>query len=671
MCGIAALFNIKSGMATDHIRRMVDIVSHRGPDDEGFVLLKSASPEYVTFFGGNSTPQECYRSSVPYAPAAEIHTNNDETVDIALGHRRLSIIDLYPSGHQPMCSEDRRYFIVYNGEIYNYLEVRGELVDRGYRFLSRSDTEIILHSYREWGTECLHRFNGMFAFVLFDRTKGYVFAARDRFGVKPLYYWISPNGVLAFASEIKQFSVLNGWRARLNAQRAYDFLCWGLTDHTPETLFQGVRQLRGGEYLECKVADRAGTLKVRRWYALNPTPYEGDFNQAAERFRELFYDSVRLRLRADVPVGTGLSGGLDSSSIVCVVNDLLTNEGVSEVQNTFSSCSNISRFDEREYIDEVVRHTGVNAHYTYPPVDELFCDLEDLTWHHDEPFSSTSVYAEWRVFKTVAETPVKVTLDGHGADELLAGYHTFFGPHFAYLLRTFRWTKLLKEVQAAQQLHGYGYGFAATRMLNIFLPEIVRQPVKRLAGKTAAKVDWLNAKPLMIEEVDPQAAWGEKISDLNRFSLAQLLYTSMPAQLRWCDRDSMAHSIESRAPYLDYRLVEFTLGCPAEYKLSSGTTKRIFREAMRDILPEKIRNRMDKMGFVTPEEIWVRNQATEQFRGAVREAVEQSRGVLNVNTIARAERIINGEEEFNFFIWRIISFGNWMDQFEVEPIFLR
>ncbi len=671
MCGIAALFKIKQKNKAGLIKNMVDMISHRGPDDEGYVLLKSLSPEFIEFLGGDQTPEECYKIDLPYAPKGKIRSWDDDTVDIAFGHRRLSIIDLSPGGHQPMCTEDSRYIIVYNGEIYNYREIRGELINHGYRFTSKSDTEIILNSYRKWGKNCLQRFNGMFAFVLYDRLSGHVFAARDRYGVKPLYYWISPDGCLSIVSEIKQFRVFDGWKARLNAQRAFDFLSYGLSDHTEETLFSDVKQLRGGEYLECQIDDIESSCIVKRWYTLSSPTFEGNAAEAAEKFKELFYDSVELRLRADVMVGTGLSGGLDSSSIVCAVNELLLKAGINNSQNTFSSCSHISEFDERQYIDEIVRYTGVNAHYVYPDPNELFDDLNNLVWYHDEPFSSTSVYAEWRVFQTVADTTVKVTLDGHGADELLAGYHSYFGPQFARLFTTLNWLKLYREIQATKRLHGYGYGFAAAMILNVLLPEFLRQPSRHFMGESTNMIDWINTKAMMIDEADPNVTCGTKTSRLNELSEVQLLYTSIPQQLRWCDRDSMAHSIESRAPYLDYRLVEFTLGCPAEYKLSKGTTKKLMREAMAEILPEKIQNRMDKMGFVTPEEIWIRYEAKDQFRDAVKNAVEQSCGVLNDRCIEKSERIIKGEEKYDYSIWKIISFGNWMEQFNIHPNLIR
>jgi len=253
MCGIGALYNPRSALSAETLRAMQAVVRHRGPDDEGVVCFRS--PESVPeAYGGPDTPQDAYSLSLPYRPTrAAVETGG---VSLALTHRRLSILDLTPTGHQPMCTTDRGCWIVYNGEVYNYLELREELKALGHAFHTQSDTEVMLAAYRQWGRDCLSRFNGMFAFVLFDRARRKLFAARDRFGVKPLYYWVAPDGLIAFASEIKQFSVLPGWRPRINGQRAYDFLNWGLSDHTDETLFEGVYQLRGGEALELDLPAR-------------------------------------------------------------------------------------------------------------------------------------------------------------------------------------------------------------------------------------------------------------------------------------------------------------------------------------------------------------------------------------------------------------------------------
>lgn len=664
MCGIGALYNPRGVLPPGALYAMQQAVRHRGPDDEGIVCFHGwdATP---SAHGGPDTPREVYASSLPYAPGPGAAL---EGARLALTHRRLSILDLSASGHQPMCTPDRACWIAYNGEIYNYLELREELRALGHAFVSQSDTEVILAAYRAWGSDCLSRFNGMFAFVLFDRARNRIFAARDRFGVKPLYYWVSPDGIVALASEIKQFSGLPKWRPRINGQRAYDFLNWGLQDHTDETLYADVFQLRGGDALVLDVSERAAAaaapgsrLPVERWYELHPGAFPGTFAEAGREFRRLLTDSVRLRLRSDVPVGSCLSGGLDSSSIVCLMNGLLREHDAQAQQVTFSACATVKRFDEREFIEEVVRHTGVSAHYVYPRLDELFAVNDRMTWHHDEPFGSTSIYAQWQVFGLAAGNRVKVMLDGQGADEQLAGYESFFAPRFRNLFLNARWLTLLREMRTAGRLRGYDGAWSVKQALNSILPEALRQPLRRLAGKPGATAPWLNMDRLGAVPRDPYLELGAaKAGSVQTMSRSQLLAASLPMLLHWEDRDSMAHSIEARVPFLDYRLVEFVLGLPDDYKLAEGMTKRVLREGMRGTLPERVRGRVDKLGFATPEETWLRQENPGQFRAALEQAVDASFGILDPEIGTLLERMIAGSHPFSFLIWRCISFGSWL-----------
>ncbi|MCA9482385.1 MAG: asparagine synthase (glutamine-hydrolyzing) [Nitrospina sp.] len=646
------------------IGAMTEVIRHRGPDDEGFALVDSVGQ--VCHLYGPDTPDAVRHHNAVFTPTRSFSERIPAQYIVALGHRRLSILDLSPAGHQPMSTEDGRYLIVYNGEIYNYMELRKELTSLGHHFLSQTDTEVCLAAFRQWGADCLDRFNGMFAFLIYDVKEKCLFAARDRFGIKPLYYWFSPNGFLAFASEIKQFIKLDGWAARLNHQMAYDFLNWGLADHTADTLFRGVRQFPGGEFVHCKVEDIGGELPVKKWYRLRPEMVGLDFNRAAERFLELFQDSVRLRLRADVDVGTGLSGGLDSSSIVCTINHLLKQQGAECLQNTFSAASDYKKYDERPFLEEVVRHTRARSHIVVPTLENLQNTLDRLTWHQDEPFSSLSIYAEWNVFQLVSTTATKVTLDGHGADELLAGYHAFFGYYYGNLLMRLQFSRLIREIRAAQRLHGYTPKAVVKEIVKHFLPSFLAGIVRSLPGTIDVDPAWIRLDR-SVEKRDPYNIRNGRRLGIRNFSISQLLHTSLPVQLHWADRDSMAFSIESRVPFLDYRLVEFVLGCPEEFKIQDALTKRILRKALKPFLPEKIYNRTDKMGFVTPEETWIRKHAPDSFRQALQEAVDNSLGVLAAGALSKGEAIIAGREPFRNSLWRMISFGRWMRLFSVEP----
>lgn len=582
-----------------------------------------------------------------------------------LAHCRLSIIDLSPAGHQPMSYADERYWIVYNGEVYNYRELREELGQLGHRFRSHTDTEVVLASYAQWGKDCLHRFNGMWAFIIVDTKTGTIFASRDRFGVKPLYYWFSPEGFLAFGSEIKQFTVLPGWSAVLNGERAYDFLTFGLTDHTRETLFKGVFQVRGGEAVEFSARDVPLTLPVYQWYTLEVKKFQGTPEEAAATFRELLSDAVRLRLRSDVPIGSCLSGGLDSSSIVCLVNDILKESGDQSVQRTFSAFSHEKRVDESSFVKEVVACRNIESISVYPEMDDLFRELDDIIWHQDEPFDSTSIFAQWNVFRLASQNHVKVMLDGQGADEILGGYHYFFGIHFAGLLLKLKFFTLFKEIKAAQELHRYRVRSNLGQIMYYTLPGSLRGMLDRILPQHGDADDWFNLSSLAIH---PGKSPFTEISCDDPFTdqcYSRLLTTNLPALLHWEDRNSMAFSIESRVPFLDYRLVEFSLSLPPEYKMKRGLTKKVLRDAMNGILTDKIATRIDKLGFATPEEEWMRDNP-DIWRAALERAINDSQGVIKPGALVLFDEVIAGKRPFSQHIWRAICFSAWLNKFNVQ-----
>lgn len=642
MCGLAALIDPRGNVTAALTAAMTDVIAHRGPDGEGFALF------------GRDTVLTMRRSDLREQTGSHI----------GFGHRRLAIVDISEAGHQPMSGAGGRFWIVYNGEIYNHLELRGELEALGHRFSTQSDTEVLLAAWQHWGRDCLTRLNGMFAFVLYDRQTRQVFAVRDRFGVKPLYWWRNPDGLLAIGSEIKQFTVLPGWRAHLNGQRAYEYLNWGLTDHTHSTMFDGVFQVPPGHLLEI-LLDRMNAAPVAQaWYRLEADAPETNFQDAVAKFRQIFLDSVKLRLRADVPVGTALSGGLDSSSIVCAVNDLLSPSGGRS--KTFSARARDDAFDEGRFIEAVLGATRAVPHTVYPDADGLLADLSDLVWHHDEPFGSTSVYAEWCVFRSVAGASVKVTLDGHGADETLIGYTAFIGPQLGQLARRGQIGTLLSEIAAQRQLHRRSPGFLLSQLVDDLLPNALRDPLRRMLGRSHGSPDWLDMSRLQASPSDPFTALGDHGHGIAGMSRAQLAGTSLPMQLKWADRDSMAHSVESREPYLDHRLVSFILGQPDAYKMQGGWTKRLLREALSDIVPPVITRRLDKMGFVTPEELWVRRDRPDAFRQALQQAATSARGLLRPEALAYGNAMIDGTVPFHNRLWRMICFGKWIERFQVE-----
>ncbi len=627
MCGIAAIIDNNKLYNHEVIGLMTDIIRHRGPDSSGSVSLCDGR--------------------------------------VILGHRRLSILDLSELGKQPMLYNNR-YCITYNGEIYNYKELKNELITKGYSFKSNTDTEVIMAAYDFWGKNCLNKFNGMWAFVLVDIIQKKIFVARDRFGVKPLYYRQSSSGTVVFASEIKQFTVLPDWLPKINGQRAYDYLRWGQSDHTSETMFEGVNQIGAGEALEIKLddVDSCAKLPIYKWYHLSYQYREASHEDNIKIFKEMFFDAVNIRLRSDVSVGSCLSGGLDSSSIVCTVNDILKDSHKQEQQYTVSAASRVKKYDETEYVDAVLTEREISGLFIYPEFDQLFDSLNEIIWHQDEPFGSTSIFAQWNVFLCASTNDLKVMLDGQGADEQLAGYHAYFAPLFTSLLKKGALSQLINEIRATDKMHGYNMLFALKGIFSELLPENVCNLYRKYGTHNEIAPRWINMDKLKAKPHNPTVDLGEKAYSIRQLSIAQLTSSNLQKLLHWEDRDSMAHSIESRLPFLDYRLVEFILGLPDEYKIKNGVTKKILRESMKGILPEKIRTRMDKMGFVTPEEYWIRSKP-DIFRKEIECAIDASNGILTKDCLFRFDDIIANKRSFDSTIWRMICFGRWIKRFNI------
>lgn len=517
---------------------MQSCLQHRGPDDQGLEILAEGR--------------------------------------VGLASRRLAILDLSPQGHMPMRLGPLT--LVYNGEIYNYLELKEQL-QAEHEFRSGTDTEVLLAAYRRWGHACLERLNGMFAFALYDESTGELFCARDRIGVKPFYLYAEEDR-LWFASELKALRQLPDGPLRPNRARVLDYLLYRHTDHTPETMLLGFEQLEPGH---CLIA-RPDGWKTRRWWSLERRHERPDL----QRFAELFQDSVRLRLRSDVPVGTALSGGLDSSAVVAAMRRL----GVQP--RTFTAVYDDFLFDERHWAEMVNPETTL----VRPTAEGLARELEAVQYHADEPIHSASPYAQWCVMRSAREHGVVVMLDGQGADEQLAGYPGYRAVFLAEQLRRGDPIAALRKLEPAT-LGRLLYGrlprvlrLAARRLLSRFGPEGVTRRVLRPDPRLRDhELAYLAQK-----ERHPADLSARLAQDLLRFSLPQLL--------RYEDRNSMAFSVEARTPFLDYRLVELLFSFDSSARFRQGWSKWLLREAMTD-LPEAIRWRRDKLGFVTPEATWL------------------------------------------------------------------
>lgn len=657
MCGIAGFCEDTSGPAAlTMLRRMTDVLAHRGPNGQGHVLL------------GDSTND--LREGPPPAGSR---------VQVALGNRRLAILDLRPEGHMPM-SDGQGNWLTYNGEVYNYIELREELTKLGHTFRTDTDTEVILAAYREWGPGCLARFNGMFAFALWDAGRRLLFCARDRFGVKPFYFHLhQAPGLLVFASEIKALLEHPRVPRRPNDAVIHDYLALGLADHTDETFFEGIRRLPAGHTLTWK----DGQVTLDRWHRLDPTPRldhaPGEERDAIHQLRLLFEDAVRLRLRSDVPIGTCLSGGLDSSTIVVVANRQMRRGGwpkevVGERQRTFTACFDDPRLDERRYADEVVQATGADNRRTFPDAASLWADLPRMVWHFDEPFQSTSQFTQWRVMALAREHGVTVTLDGQGGDELLAGYPGYYGAWIATLVRRGHLRRALREARDIHARHGEGRdaGSLALRSAYALLPNAVRRGGRRLLGAREGTPEGRIHEVLQPSFVNAhegrRRAWlrrqADLLGDLNAKLLDDLCVTSLPALLRYEDRSSMAFSIEARTPFLDYRVVELCASMPPSLKVREGWTKWALREAMADELPPGVRLRTDKKGFASPEVAWLRELAP-RIRELFADRPRSTAYLDPARVLARLDRLLDGhgDRAAATDVFRMVCLELWMRAF--------
>lgn len=669
MCGISGYIAREGNLLPNSvISDMTELISHRGPDGEGFLFL--TQDHSLVTAGGECTTEEVWRTQTEYSPQQHIKSIRGGLSKMTFGHKRLSILDLTACGHQPMSYGDGRYWIVYNGEIYNFQEINRELIQVGYQFKTRSDTETILAAYSEWGEACLERFVGMFAFAIFDKEKNEIFFARDRYGIKPFYYYFSPEGDFYFGSEIKQFTVLKGWQSRLNPQRVYDHLVYSFTDHTEETMFSGVYQLPGGSSYKASIngikADRTGKILFKKWYILKSDPFKGSFSEAATIFKSLFKRSVEEHLHADVPVGTALSGGLDSSSIVCQVNSILKAAGIYDTQKTFSSCSSYEKFNEKKWMDIVIDFTKVEAHFIYPKLEDALEQTNDIIWYHDEPYQSQSAFLGYNVFGLAKSKGVRVLLNGQGPDEYLGGYGQFAVARYAKMVKQLKIAALLSDIRKLQKINYSSNSSIYKEIAAHLLPYSLKRGLSSIKSssdnaKSIVDIRKLNLKPVHPFDIIPSGS-----SSVPEISKHLTFFSTLPKFLHWEDRNSMAHSMEARVPFLDHRLVEFAYNLQDDFLEKDGITKRVMREAMTDILPEKIKNRTDKMGFTTPEEYWVKKENPTYFRAKISEAISISDGIIKPEALKYFDKILSGKIPFDYTYWRIILFSQWMQKFHVN-----
>jgi asparagine synthase (glutamine-hydrolysing) len=652
MCGIAGIAGKNGNIDPECLREMLDSLRHRGPDDEGYMVLDRVS--------GNAIPLGGDDTKIKVGHIAEFKG----ATQVVIGQRRLSIIDTSTAGHQPMISSDGKYVVVFNGELYNYRELQKTLESEGVVFKTKSDTEILLNSYIRWGEACTERFDGMWSFVILDLKKNLLFGSRDRFGVKPLYYVDLPH-MFFFASEIKAlltvFDKFKIDRGLVSAQ-VYDYLFWNKIEDDEQTIIKHVHELEGGHQFRFDLP--TGKLKIQKYFNLKyDDTWESINAKSTDNYSgeilNLLEHSVDQHLISDVPVGSCLSGGLDSSSIVCIVRDLLSAKPYEQLgtrQKVFTACYPGESIDEESWAKMVAEETKADWHRTYPTAETLIHDLEDLIYYQDLPFGGTSIYAQYKVMELAKNSGVKVLLDGQGADELFAGYDQYY-VSFAYeLIRRGKISRLYQELTSLKN-SPVRLNFVLKNLLEIFGLKILPAGiVEKLLQRRREIGNYFNSEFLNAHtsRVDRQFADSNSLNA----ALAGNMKYSLKKLLRYEDRNSMRFSIEARTPFADDKdLIEYVFGIPGSYKIVNGWSKSLLRRAVKGTVPEKVVNRRDKIGFSTPNRWLI--EKNEYFKSIIDQGIDNylhsSKIIENWDRISKSQ-----------FFWRIINFAMWKRKFRLS-----
>ena len=590
MCGFAALLSL-TGQAVEVpvIERMARSIAHRGPDEQGI---------YVNGLVG-------------------------------LGFRRLSILDLSPTGHQPMVTDDQQVVLVFNGEIYNYLELRAELEGRGHRFRSTGDTEVLLKAYLEWGKACLDRLRGMWAFVIFDRRRGVLFGSRDRFGIKPLF-WHRAKNAIVIGSEVKAIVASGHYVARPDLTTVSRFLLTGLLDDTTRSHFDGVAQIESGTAFEIQLD---GRMRHWRYWELKHTDVA--CADPARRFAEVFEESVGLHMRSDVPVAVHLSGGLDSTSIICASARIRQANGATGPLQAFSYVT--PEFDESRYIADTIAQTGAQIITLDTSPVSLWDDLSDVISVQDEPVHSMTAVVGYQLMRLTAQNGIRVVLNGQGADESIGGYGNYFRHYWYSLVRQGKFSQTAREIGAYAAIHAPGTASALMRRHAIFCARAMAGRIglyKRLAQlrhRLALSRDSWVAPDL--RSAFRAEALRHDGADLESVLLDSVTRSPLPLYLRVEDRNSMAHSVEARVPFLDHRLVELVFSLGPQWKLNGPWNKFVLREAMKGRIPESVRSRSDKMGFPTRMSDWFKGVLFEPLMDVLGSRQARERGLYDTAAI--------------------------------------
>jgi asparagine synthase (glutamine-hydrolysing) len=627
MCGITGFFSYKNKIDTKKYYKAHLKIAHRGPDDEGFIYKNQSNT--IEYLSGDDTIDELKPRGFIY---------NKEPSSLILGHRRLSIIDLSSHGHQPFSFE--YLHLVYNGEIYNYIELRDELKELGYSFETESDTEVFLKAYHCWGVEAFNRFNGMWASAIYDEQSNKILLSRDRFGIKPLYYSLVDNNLI-FGSEIK-FVASFMEKLYPNEQMVYEYLRFNHLDHTNQTLFRDILQLEPNHYIIFSKDE----IKIEKYWEL-----EEEHGLSKERIEERLNSAISLRMRSDVEVGSLLSGGIDSSTILGIINQ----QKYATKFQTFSAVFKEREFSEKSYIDEFnADNIELKKHFIYPKAEDLVNIIDELIYTQEEPFRSLAVFSQYEIYRNIKNrTDVTVLLNGQGADEIFTGYTEYYYLYLLELLRTFK--------------------------LKLFIKEFKHFKLNRnLASLTLIKQLIINLLSGYIRPSDKYKIFNRKFNvTKNKKKFANLLkdglyknlsFSALREYLHYEDRNSMRFSLESRLPFLDFKLVQSAFGLDDKHKIESGLSKVVLRDIAKNKIPNGTLNRKDKMGFVSPQEVWQKTLLKDDLDSCFLE-IEKD-GVFEFIDKNRLNRIYKEYTENRFddwaFIWRVYCLYRWKKVWNID-----
>lgn len=649
MCGITGYINLKKKVDNKLFANMNNIIRHRGPDDEGYILINE---DKIVKASGNDTVNTLKEKY-------ENINNMPNDYNIILGHRRLSILDLSEKGHQPMQDKTGNIQIIFNGEIYNYIEIREELEKKGYKFNTNCDTEVIISAYNEWGIDCVKHFNGMWAFALYDNEKSRIFCSRDRFGVKPFYYYFDEDKVI-FSSEIKQILEDKTINRIANDKVIFNYLFYGKDDYNEETFFESIYSLLPSYNMEINIdfSNKRFEIKKYKYYNLSRQKVENSRNININNFKKEFIRSVNYRLRSDIPVGSCLSGGMDSSSIVTMACKSLKEEHKNDLFETFTSCYDEDQnIDERYYSKKIVNQFKCKENLVFPDKQNLLEDIEKVIWHQDTPFPTLSIYAQWCVMRKASEEGVKVLLDGQGGDETLLGYERYVVFLLKTNLRKMQFVKFCKNYK----LYKKSYKLTWARMIQ-YLIYFSNNPFLQFLTRYVKnkKMNCLNNEFFKKYKKNKDYLENMNFKDWFELQKTEICNSNLVPLLRYEDRNSMAFSIETRLPFLDYQLVEEEMKIPLEQKIENGYTKNILREAMKNEMDDEVIFRKNKLGFAAPQKKWI-DKIDEKYIQKYLSNMKTKK-YFNEKTIINIFKNKTNDE----MRWKFISLEIWIKIYNVK-----